>query len=375
MRATTTRASVAAMAAMALPGGWLAATAGPASAAPSSTITVSPGQSIQAAVDAASPGATILIAPGTYHEAVQIRKDGLTVQGSPGTVLEPPASSGSLCTMLNQGMSGICILAKSVNPETGQVLIPVRNDTVRGLTVRDFPADGVFGYGTANMVVQGVHAVDNASYGISRFVSTGTNFSGNRASGSGEAGFYVGDSPDASTVVTGNVATGNQFGVFVRHARGVRVQGNSLTGNCVGLLVLDDGQEGGAGNVQVRGNLVRSNNKFCAGTDESPPLSGIGIALVGATDSLVSGNVSIGNNSNEGAVPGGGIVLLSAAEITGGSDLANDVISHNVALANRPNDIFWDGSGSGTVSFPGNVCRTSQPAWICRAGGTGVPAT
>lgn len=140
---------------------------------------MSPGQPIRAAVDAASPGATVLIAPGIYHEAIQIRKDGLTLQGSPGTVSEPPASSASLCTVLNHGMSGICILARSVNPQTGQVITPVRNDTVRGLTVREFPADGVFGYGTANLVVQGVRAVDNASLSVeqgdvNRYVVTRT---------------------------------------------------------------------------------------------------------------------------------------------------------------------------------------------------------
>src|SRR4051812_36308994 len=36
---------------------------------------------IQAAVDAAKPGDTVLIAPGTYHEQVNVTKDNITIKG------------------------------------------------------------------------------------------------------------------------------------------------------------------------------------------------------------------------------------------------------------------------------------------------------
>ena len=35
------------------------------------------------------------------------------------------------------GPTGVCVLAKSVNTNTGAVLTPVRNDTVTGLLVTD----------------------------------------------------------------------------------------------------------------------------------------------------------------------------------------------------------------------------------------------
>src|SRR6476619_6794365 len=70
--------------------GGLAALPGTASAAP--TITVRPGQSIQVAVDRAAPGTRIVILPGTYREAVDVTKDGLTLQGSGvATRIVPPA--------------------------------------------------------------------------------------------------------------------------------------------------------------------------------------------------------------------------------------------------------------------------------------------
>ena len=39
----------------------------------------------------------------------------------------------------------------SVNPKTGAVFTPVRNDTVTGLLVTGFPGNGVFGYGTVGL--------------------------------------------------------------------------------------------------------------------------------------------------------------------------------------------------------------------------------
>jgi hypothetical protein len=68
------------------------------------TIVVPPGQSIQAAVNRARPGTTIQLEKGVYHQAVQIRKDGITLRGVGnslnGTVLKPPAAKPhTLCTV------------------------------------------------------------------------------------------------------------------------------------------------------------------------------------------------------------------------------------------------------------------------------------
>ena len=52
------------------------------SAQASSVIVVGPGQSIQAAINAARPGDTVFVRPGVYHQSVQIRTNGITVRGS-----------------------------------------------------------------------------------------------------------------------------------------------------------------------------------------------------------------------------------------------------------------------------------------------------
>jgi len=248
-----------------------------------------------------------------------------------------------------------------VNPKNGAVITPVYNDTVTGLYISGFPHNGVFGYGTYGLTVQRVVAVDNGEYGIARFESTKTLFANNTAIGSEEAGLYVGDSPNAATVVRDNVTKGNTLGIFVRHARGVTVMNNRATGNCQGVLVLDDGEPGGAGNAVVQGNSVFRNNKFCPANEEAPPLQGGGILLVGATQTKVVGNSLLGNSGEQ--FNSGGIVVVSAAPFQG-SDPQFDTISRNTAFRDKPADLRWDGSGN-NVNFVANHCATSSPAGLC----------
>jgi nitrous oxidase accessory protein NosD len=325
------------------------------SAQASSVIVVGPGQSIQAAINAARPGTTVFVEPGVYHQSVQIRKNGITLRGSGafhgGTVLVPPKHFPN--TLCNQafGPTGVCILAKSVNAKTGAVLKTVRNDTVTGLLVTGFPGNGVFGYGTVGLKVTRVVAINDGGYGISRFVSSRTVFANDTAIGNDEAGFYVGDSPQADTVVRNDQAFGNQFGIFVRHARHVLVTGNVVSGNCQGILVLDDGQKG------------FNNNKFCKkGGDTPVDTKGGGILLLGATHTLVTHNSVTGNAGKK--FNSGGIVVLSAKPLSHGSNPEFDTISFNFAFHNHPADLIWDHTGF-RVRFRHNACGTSIPGGFC----------
>jgi nitrous oxidase accessory protein NosD len=343
------------------------ALAASASASASTTIVVGPGQSIQAAVNRARPGDTVLIKPGVYRQSVQIRTDGITLRGSGdfrgGTVLEPPKSFPKTLCNGAFGPTGVCILAKKINAKTGAVIVPVRGDTVTALLVRGFPANGVFGYGSNGLRVTRVVAVNDGAYGISRFASTRTLFADDIAIGNHEAGFYVGDSPDADTIVRDDLAVGNQFGIFIRHAREVLVIGNHVRGNCQGILVLDDGQPGGAGNAIIRGNRVVANNMFCPKTADTPVnTQGGGILLLGATRTLVARNSVQGNSGTE--FNSGGIVVLSARALTKGSDPNFDTIARNTAFRDHPADLIWDGTGT-HVRFKGNHCRRSVPAGLC----------
>lgn len=345
----------------------------PASAAATATaarhsvvIVVSPGDSIQAAVDRARPGDTVLVRAGVYHQDVLIRVSGITLRGSGnsrhGTVLLPPVHPRRDFCNATFGPTGVCVLARELTA-TGGVRRLVRNDTVTGLHIARFAGNGLFGYGTSGLTVTHVTAVRDGAYGISRFRSTKTLFAHDTAIGNDEAGFYVGDSPRADTLVTDDHAFGNQFGVFIRHARRVSVSRNLLAGNCQGILVLDDGQHGGAGSSVIEHNTVRHNNKFCPKHGETPVnLQGGGILLLGATRMLVSHNLVTGNRGH--LLNSGGIVVASAAALTHGGNPRKVLVSRNTALGNQPADLIWDGTGH-QIAFVRNRCRTSLPPGLC----------
>lgn len=331
----------------------------PASASALTTVTVGPGQSIQAAVDAAEPGTTIVLLPGVYRQNVLVSKDGITLQGAgpdtSGTVLEPPATPPTGECVL----SGVCVLAKEFD-HSGRVRVPVSDVQVAGIMFSGWNGDGVIALGSENLRLVDDAAVGNGNYGFARFESSGGAILDVTATGNGEAGIYVGDSPAANAQITDSRSWGNSYGILIRHARQVQVTGNDFRGNCEGILVLDDGQPGGVGDVTLDDNVVAENNQACG--DEVPPLGGGGILLVGATDSAVTSNTVLGNQGSQAT--SGGIVLLDAGPITHGRDLASDVVSGNVAFGNQPADIRWDGTGVDIV-FAGNACANSVPTGLC----------
>jgi len=328
------------------------------------------GQSIQAAVNRADPGDTIVLDRGRYFQTVFIGRPGLTLRGvgsgRHGTVLRQPKSSNSPCSDPQSGeVSGIC--GGGIDLSTGQPGKPLRGTTVVGIRVQGFSGDGIVFFNTTHTTVRDSASIDNGGYGITSFVGHDTRFIGNLAVGDHEAGFYVGDSPHADVRLIGNRAIDNEpFGFLHRDSSfGVDI-GNVARGNCVGSIYLDaDFGPAPARFWLARHNRYIGNDRGCpAGGDAGPtPVSGIGVAIVGAQHVRLIGNVVGANVPSLAGALAGGIVLMTGKAF-GTGDANNNLIAHNQAHQNAPADLVWDGTGSNN-RFRRNRCDTSQPGGLC----------
>jgi Right handed beta helix region len=322
---------------------------------------------IQQAVNRADPGDTIRIPSGTYRQTVTIRKDGIKLVGRK-VVIKPPANARPTpCDRLFGGpsspASGICILGDvDVNSPTPVATDRVRNVSIKGITVVDAPVHGLIGIGTRNLKVTHSTFKSNGGYGAASFVTVRTTFAHNKAVGNVEAGFYVGDSPNAKAKVYGNYSRGNLFGYFFRNASHGTAKHNVAKGNCLGMLVLADAP-GPATDWTITRNKVIRNNKLCIDPEAgNEAISGAGIVMAGARDFTVSRNrVAFHRSTASAAQPSlveGGILVV---RLFGPTAPSGDVVKNRL-YKNRP-DVVWDRTGQ--VRFKANKCGTSRPRFIC----------
>src|SRR5215468_5879834 len=193
----------------------------PAPSGAATVIIVRPGQSIQAAVDAASPGDTILVEPGIYAEpgvacpanpaqtcGVAITKDGISLIGL--------TEGQRQVVLVNPGGQDVGVqVAKTGDPAClSDPAKTVHGSLVRGLTVSGFGSDGLDVVCADNWRVTRVRAVGDAEYGIFPSLSGPGRVDHSFASGANDTGIYVGQSHnvrDDHNLVRGN----NSFGIIV----------------------------------------------------------------------------------------------------------------------------------------------------------------
>jgi len=379
------------------------------------TIVVHPGESIQAAVDRAANGDTIKLDAGTWTEAVCINGKGLTIVGAGRDLTKivwpnwgpnnppPEPTTGLTCwrtwagadlegnpTTLRDDVSGLFFL----NP-AGPV-------NVSGLQTVNHPANGIIVWGGNNANINNTKGTAHERYGVLAAASTNVVIQNNIEQGldrgapfySGTAGVSIGDSPYANANVAGNRITGYNLGVFIRESRSGVVSGNTVSGNCVGVLLFDDsateipnvnGHVLG-GNFTLTGNTSTANNRYCiAGRDGSQRVSGVGMAIVNADHVVVKSNV-IRNNvpivpSGQSGLtfPPGGLVLLSLApppDVNNAVDpglVSYVTVTGNTIQYNVPVDIWVTRAVPGTplrAAGPGivisnNTCGVSDPRGLC----------
>ena len=207
---------------------------GVGSAAADSSV-VGPGESIQAAVNAADPGDTIVV-KGVHKEDVIIRKNGIKLRGD-DAVIEAPATAkeDSLCSK-EFGPTAICVLG-DFNPETGEVNKRVSDVSISGFTIRGFKAVGIDVTAARDATVTKIRAVGNKN-GMGTALSVGTKFLSNVVRDSGDTAIGLEDS--RTVTIAGNDLIGNRLGVVAPESTGTKIVSNDITDSTlVGTLILD----------------------------------------------------------------------------------------------------------------------------------------
>jgi nitrous oxidase accessory protein NosD len=324
--------------------------AGSVHRAAAQTIVVNPGESIQAAVDAAPAGAVIELRAGTFEEAVVLTKSGLTLRGA-----------GMDATILDVG---------GLSAERGIYAEGVDNLTIEDLTVRGFPVDEILignrdveGSGGRGHVIRRTRTEGAGSYGIGIFQATDTVLANNEVTDD-EIGLYIGRSTDCNcdivnnhvydnlslgilaAVVGGitirdNDVVGNNSGIFVLQAfAGVVVSGNRVHGNSQGVQI------GATPGVRVYRNVIEGNNR--PSTEPADHPAGYGVALWGAWNARVVRNRITGHSA-------AGIEARAQSDWLGGTTSHDNNLCHNV-LAGNAVDLVVDaastGNGTRCINLP-----------------------
>jgi len=276
---------------------------------------VSPGRSIQQALDHARPGGWVLVLPGVYRETADAT-NGLSITRSVNLVgLSTPARRVVLENSGGQKNGIVAVPAAHTNcmgchsslappfPRLPGVAAGAASATpsivglrVQGITIKDFVNNGLFTRGVENFAIVDVHSVGNKNYGIFPVSSRNGIITRSSAVGADDSGIWVETSVNVQ--VTHNLVEGNVNGFEISNSDDILLARNEIRGNTVGVasFLLPDifGVRPTARRVTIRDNHIHDNNRPNTAREGAilstvPP--GTGILHVGADDSLIEGNL------------------------------------------------------------------------------------
>ncbi len=239
-------------------------------------------RTIQAAVDASKPGDLILVANGVYHEAVDVTADAKK-HTNPHDI-----------TIRGVDRNGV-ILDGGFNLENGIRVLGAEGVVVENMTARNYLSNGFFWTGAKRYRGSYLTAYRNGDYGIYSVDSYTGQFDHDYASGSPDAGFYIGACFRCDAVITNVVSEYNGLGYSGTNSGGdLYIVNSEFAHNRAGVVPNSGSYElcyPSRGTV-VAGNRVHDNDYTAGGGISASLLAqGNGILLAGAVKAVVQHNL------------------------------------------------------------------------------------
>lgn len=291
---------------------------------------------IQSAVDAADPGDLVLIQPGTYKESVSVTTPRLVIRGADrnAVILDGEYTRENAFVVVADGVA-------------------IENMTAIGYTVNDFFWNGVTGYRGSYLT-----AIDGWVYGIYAFDSVDGLFEHSYASGSWDAGFYIGQCDPCNAMITDVLAEFNGLGYSGTNSSGnIYIVNSEWRHNVAGIVpnTLDSELLPPVNNVTVAGNYVHHNGEVGRAPSRVAEWSGFGngIILAGARDSVVHNNLLVNN-------PTSGVQVVSMLDKNLWPSGGN-IVRDNVIRGSGRADLSLGGPVEQGTCFEGNDAATTLP--------------
>ena len=293
-------------------------------------------ETIQDAVNASNPGDLVLIKPGIYYEEVVVNVPSITIRGwdRNKTIIDGEFERGN--GILVAGVDGVVI----------------ENITARNALLNGFYWATVKGYRGSYLT-----AYNNGDYGVYAFDAVDGVLDHSYASGSPDAGFYIGQCYPCDAIVSNVISENNGLGYSGTNSGGSLYIISSVFKNNKGGLApntLDSELLPPERETFIIGNLIENNNNIDAPATQSTNLSlGNGVVIAGGNNNVIKNNVIANHNLY-------GVIITATADVNYWPAHGNRVES-NLIINSKRADIASSGLSNLGNCFENNYFNTSIP--------------
>jgi hypothetical protein len=292
---------------------------------------------IQEAVDDAQAGDLVLVSPGVYNEAVLVTTPDIVIRGLDRNEVVLDGEFERTNAIDVEGADGVVI----------------ENMTARNYTGNGFYWTGVERYRGSYLTAHNIGV-----YGIYAFDSTTGQIERSYASGTADAGFYIGQCNPCDAVIRDVVAEHNGLGYSGSNSGGnLLIVDSVFRNNRAGIVpnTLESQENPPQRATTIVGNLVHDNsNGDTAATEDARLATGNGILVFGGVDNMIERNRVVDHDvAGIALVPGFGENVWP---------VEGNVVRDNVVARSAVADLAaFDEPGAGNC-FADNTFATAGPA-------------